>query len=168
MSLILFLPSGPVVSRTECRGPTEPAVTDADVARAFQEVPLPSLRPQTQPRSTTLVNLPTILWTRAEPLSRNVTLLGQQIELRITPISFTWVHGDGTSATTDSPGAPYPEQTITHRYLRRGTVVLRLTTTWSAQWRLAGEAWREVPGSVSTTSDPVALRVREASPTLTR
>ncbi|MCW2827461.1 MAG: hypothetical protein JWQ67_1077, partial [Marmoricola sp.] len=62
-----------------------PQVTDAMVLAAFRRVPLPSLRSHSQPADKTLINFDTIFFTEAEPLTRQVTLLGQNVRLEITP-----------------------------------------------------------------------------------
>ena len=42
----------------------------------------------------------TIFYVQAPPLHRTLTLLGQRVELAITPSTFRWVHGDGTTSVT--------------------------------------------------------------------
>ena len=155
---------------SKCRGAGEPAtptLTPADVARAFQRIPLPELRAIAQPGTKTLVNLETIFHVDAEPLTRTVTLLNQRVDLDITPTSFHWTWGNGRETTTTSPGAPYPSKAVTHRYLDADeTVHATVTVTWTARWRTNGGAWADVPGSVRTTGPAAALRVVEAVPNL--
>lgn len=152
-----------------CRGASDsaPAITPDLVSRAFQRIPLPRLRTIAQPGTKTLVNFDTIFHVEAEPLQREVTLLGQRVELDIAPSSFTWRWGDGTSETTVSPGAPYPSKAVVHRYLDAG-VIARATVavTWTARWRVSGGTWAAVPGAVRTTGPAAALRVVEAVPNL--
>ena len=93
-----------------------PQVTEGMVLNAFRRIPLPSLRSHCQPANKTLINFDTIFFTNAEPLTRQVTLLGQTVRLEITPSRFEWVHGDGTTETTTTPGAPYPSKEIVYRY----------------------------------------------------
>lgn len=151
----------------QCR-PLESAttITPEQVASAFVRIPLPRLRSQAQPASKTLVNLDTIFFVEARPLSRTITLLGQQVELAIRPSSFTWAFGDGSSLTTDDPGAPYPSKDVVHRYERAGDQRHQVTVAWSARWRLPGGAWRPVPGTATTIGPATGLRVVEAVPNL--
>ena len=137
------------------------------ILRAFRRVPLPSLRSQSQPEDKTLINFDTIFFTQAEPLTRQLTLLGQRVRLEITPSRFEWVHGDGTTMTTTTPGAPYPAKDIVHRYadahrtvaapgggdLERGVLAERRRPP-------AGERHRHDHGPATP------LRVAEASPAL--
>ncbi|MFI5428284.1 hypothetical protein [Aeromicrobium sp. UC242_57] len=84
--------------------------------RATREIGLPSLTVKIQPGETTLVNVPTIFHAEPRPFERSVTLLGFDVDLVATPITFHWVHGDGTSQDTSTPGKPYPALDVTHSY----------------------------------------------------
>lgn len=144
-----------------------PTVTPAIVARAFRRIPLPELASIAQPDKKTLINFDTIFHTDARSLTRNLTLLGQQIRLEIRPSRFTWVWGDGTTSTTTTPGAAYPDKSVVHRYQQAHTTVRhRVSITWTARWALNGGPMQPVPGSVRTTGASTALRIAEASPTL--
>ena len=137
------------------------------VLNAFRRIPLPELRSYSQPADKTLINFDTIFYTRAEPLTRQLTLLGQRVWLEITPSRFEWVHGDGTSATTETAGAPYPAKDVVHRYADAHTTVHhRVVVTWTAQWSLNGGPLRPVNGTVTTTGPATPLRIAEASPAL--
>lgn len=155
------------IVRSACRGEAAPIITPAQISTAFQRIPLPHLRTIAQPGAKTLVNFDTIFHVEAEPLRRNLTLLGQRIELDITASSFGWNWGDGHTETTHTPGAPYPDKSVTHRYLDADTTVsAQVTVTWTARWRVNGGAWADVPGSVRTTGPAATLRVVEAVPNL--
>jgi hypothetical protein len=95
-----------------------------------------------------------------------VRLLGQRIELRITPNGFTWHFDDGESTTTTSPGSPYPGLEVTHDYLEATRVSPRVDTTYTAEFRVGGGSWQPVPGSVTIPGAAVRLEVVEASPIL--
>jgi hypothetical protein len=144
-----------------------PQVTEAMILQAFRRIPLPSLRSQSQPADKTLINFDTIFFTRAEPLTRQVTLLGQRVRLEIRPSRFEWIHGDGTTETTTTPGAPYPAKDVVYRYAdAHRTVAHRVVVTWSAEYSLNGGPLRPVNGTVTTTGPATALRIAEASPAL--
>lgn len=144
-----------------------PQVTDAMVLEAFRRVPVPELRSLSQPADKTLVNFETIFFTDAEPLTRTVDILGQSVRLEISPSAYRWEHGDGTSATTTSPGAAYPRHDVVHRYQDADvTVSHRVVVTWAAQWSLNGGPLRPVVGTVTTTGPTTQLRVAEAVPAL--
>ena len=137
------------------------------VLQAFRRIPLPALRSHSQPANKTLINFDTIFFTDAEPLTRQLTLLGQRVRLEIAPSRFEWVHGDGTSATTTTPGAPYPAKDVVHRYAdAHRTVGHRVVVTWSARWSLNGGPLQPVNGTVTTAGPATPLRIAEASPAL--
>jgi hypothetical protein len=160
-------------------GPCEPSVRGARpslpalVLQAFQRVPLPepvlSIQP---PKGKTLVGLETIFSTQAESFTRTLNLLGRRVELRIKPSDFTWLHGDGTTQSTDWAGKawdhdqPEIDGYITHVYEHTGTVAPRVRVTWSAAYRVNGGAWRAVDGTVSREGRPASLAVVEGQPVL--
>ncbi|MFW6772653.1 PKD domain-containing protein [Nocardioides sp. CPCC 205120] len=145
-----------------------PVITPALVLQAFQSVPLPETVLTIQPPDgLTLVNFDTNFYTEAAPFTTTVTLLGQAVELDITPTSYTWNYGDGTTVTTSTPGAPYPDLEVTHRYQQAGSYQVTVTTTWSARYRVNGGPWLDVAGTVTMPSAPVPLQVDEATPILT-
>lgn len=158
----------PLGIRCEAQPPgTQPTVTPAMVARAFQRIPLPALRAISQPADKTLINFDTIFHVDAQPLDRTLALLGQQVRLEITPSSFRWVHGDGTIAVTRTPGAAYPAKDVVHRYQQAHvTVRHHVEVTWTAQWSLNGGPLQDVDGTVTTVGPATPLRVAEATPAL--
>lgn len=152
---------------SRCPLPAPAADIAAEVLRAFQQVALPPAELTIQPPDgTTLVNLDTNFYTAADPFTTTVTLLDQTITLHIHPTAFTWTFGDGTTSTTTTPGAPYPDLQVTHAYTQPGTVTTQLTTTWSADYQIGTGPTHTVDGTVTMTSDPVPLRIREATPVL--
>jgi len=144
-----------------------PTVTPALVARAFQRIPLPSLRSVTQPANKTLINFDTIFYVDAQPLHRTLTLLGQRVELAITPSTFRWVHGDGTTGVTHTAGAAYPAKDVVYRYQHAHTTVRQhVEIVWTARWSLDGGPFQDVDGTVTTVGPETPLRVAEATPAL--
>lgn len=160
-------PASACMSPADAAAAAVPQVTPAMVATAFQRLPMPAFKSQVQPAAKTLVNFDTIFFTSARPFNRDVTILGQNVNLRITPSRFTWHYGDGTSASTTSPGAKYPRKDVVHRYQQAHvTVNHHLTINWSARWRLNGGAWQDVNGTATSTGPNTALRIAEAVPVL--
>ena len=144
-----------------------PRVTPGHVLSALRRVGLPELRTQVQPEAKTLVNFDTIFFTDAAPVDVDLTILGQAVEVVATPAEFRWMFGDGGSASTTTPGAPYPARTVTHRYLDAGvTVRPHVEVTYTARFRVGGGAWEQIDGTVTTVGPPTPLRVAEATPVL--
>ncbi|MGA8988746.1 MAG: hypothetical protein WB461_12070 [Aeromicrobium sp.] len=137
--------------------------------KAVREIGLPSLAIHIQPREETLVNVPTILYTVPRAFDRSINLLGFAIDLTADPMSFHWVHGDGTTATTNRPGAPYPGMDVTHRYrVPAKSVHPRVDVTYRVRYRVDGGAWQTVGQTLQASGPASTLEVHEAAPVLTR
>lgn len=172
-----YSPTDTEIVGQQCFMPGEnrppPEVTPAMVATAFQHVPVPASRVSVQPPDgATLVGLPTIFSTNADRFTRVVTLLGQQVTLDISPASYRWVHGDGTTDDTDWGGRPWQRgvrvaSLITHTYDDTARLSVRVDTTWRARYRVGAGTWQDVPGTVTIQGDPTSLRIRSAEPRLT-
>lgn len=160
-----------------CRNDQDPAaepvdeereLTPGDVLRATREIGLPSLKVQIQPGEKTLVNVPTIFYAQPQPFERSVSLLGFDVDLVAAPVSYLWVHGDGTTATSTAPGRPYPNKDVTHRYrVPADDVQPRVDVTYQVRYRVDGGPWLTI-GQTLLASGPVAeLDVKEAAPIMT-
>ncbi len=144
-----------------------PQVTPALVLEALRRLGLPAVEAKTQPADKTLVNFETIFYAEPETFSRTITLLGQQVDVEAVPTTYTWQHGDGTLATTDSPGAPYPATDITHVYTdAHRTVLTRVDVEYAAGFRVNGGAWQDIDETVTIEGPAHPLRISEATAVL--
>lgn len=144
-----------------------PQVTPGVVLTALRRIGLPALHARTQPEGRTLVNFATIFYTEPEPFTRTITLLGRQVRIQATPSAFTWHHGDGTTATTSSPGSPYPAEDVTHEYRdAHATVRTSVDVTYTATFQVGQRAAQPIPGSVTIAGPTAPLRISEATPVL--
>lgn len=148
--------------------PEEPVLTAGMIRRAFAELRLPASTLVIQPPDgLTLVNFDTNFYTTStRPLTRTVTLLGQRVTLEATPSTYHWTFGDGRELSTSHPGAPYPDLTVTHNYLRKGTYRPSLATTYTGRYRVGGGPWRSITGTVTIDGSGQPLRAIEAQPKL--
>jgi len=145
----------------------KPQVTPGLVLNALRRIGLPRHEVRTQPAGKTLVNFDTIFYTHATPYTRTFTLLGQRVQIIATPTAYTWHHGDGTTATTNTPGAPYPAMDITHDYAHAHTTVQpSVDTTYTARYRVNNGPWQTIPQTVTITGPTTNLRIAEATPVL--
>ncbi len=143
-------------------------LTEATILRAVREIGLPSLKVRIQPGASTLVNIPTIFYTKPQEFRRNVTLLGFDIDLVADPVQYTWSHGDGTISTTRRPGKPYPAMDVTYRYREPAdTVSPRVDVTYRVRYRVDGGAWATIGQTLLASGPTTALEVKEAAPVLT-
>jgi hypothetical protein len=143
-------------------------VTWEQVRSETKNVIFPGLSVKVQPKGQTLVNMATIVYTEDSKVSTTtVTLLGFPVVVEATPISYTWDFGDGSpTVTTSTPGKPYPDAEITHKYLKRQGVGLTVTTNYAARFNVADTGWQYINGTVPITGPATLLQVREAIPVL--
>lgn len=138
-------------------GAVIPTVTASDL----QRVGLPPSPVNLQPGTgEALLNVPLILTTTNETVTRGTTVLGFPVMIRATPTSWTWTLGDGsTVGPTADPGRAYPHQTLTHTYTTPGDHAITLTTTWTGEYTIAGLPYRPIEGTATTTSPAVGVHV---------
>lgn len=107
------------------------------------------------PGDQVLLSKPLIVYTDPSVRTLTAAVGGVDVELSLTPVSYTWDWGDGTSTTTTDPGDVYPNQSVTHYYGQTASgVVVSVTTTWDAVFRPVGAAqWQPVVGQVTTTDE---------------
>ena len=169
------LPSGtwePLGSQCFGRPPTaadapQATVTPAMVLTALRRIGLPAVQARTQPQDKTLVNFETIFYAEPQTFSRTITLLGQSVDVEARPTRYVWHHGDGTSAATTTPGAPYPSKDVTHEYTdAHRTVEASVDVVYAARFRVAGGAWQDIAETVTISGPSTSLRISEATPVL--
>ena len=137
--------------------PGKPVLGMGQILAAFRNTPWAKPTVHIQPEgNATLVTLPTyfaVTWTQAgfQPGEADtVTLLGQQVQIRPTLESYSYVFGDGTTlGPTASPGGPYPSGDITHAYPKAGTYDTHIDITFGGEFTLDGGAWITIPDTVT-------------------
>src|SRR5690349_8420152 len=145
----------------------KPQVTPGLVLTELRRIGLPALQARTQPRDKTLVNFATIFYAEPQSFTRTLTLLGQSVDVEAEPTSYTWHYGDGSSATTSTPGAPYPAKDVTHSYTDAHTTVQpSVDVTYAARFRVGNGAWQTIPDSVTIAGPAALLRISEATAVL--
>jgi hypothetical protein len=145
-----------------------PPPSPAEVFSYFQRLPLPELAARHQPPGNGLSGLPVIFYTDEPTTERfTVDIRGFEVVIDATATAFTWSTGDPAEPTiiTDDPGAPYPDETITHEYAS-GRYTTGLTVTWSGTFTVDGSAPADIPGTTTTTGPPETFEVLQARPVL--
>ncbi|MGN6089395.1 MAG: hypothetical protein ACTHNT_08900, partial [Actinomycetales bacterium] len=151
----------PAVCRRPADVAAQAAVTPGDVLAAFRRLPLKGATVKVAPSPTTLVNFDTEFDVTSSEQDFNITLLGQAVDIRAVPDTCVLAPDDPAdpAATQDGPCA----DVTTYAYRGAGDARAVVRVTFRGQWRLAGGAWQNVPGTVTVDSAPVDLAVREAA-----
>ncbi len=145
----------------------QPQVTDGLVLQAVRRLGLPRLTVQVQPADETLVNFDTIFYAEPPSWARTVQLLGFTVDVEAAPTGYAWRFGDGETATTQTPGSPYPAKDVTHAYTDAGVSVQpRVDTAYEIRYRVDGGGWQTIAETVPAAGLPVDLLIREATPVL--
>jgi hypothetical protein len=140
------------------------ATTLQDIAAAFRWrfVPIAASHANFDPADGTLVNVDTIFYAdTASTMRMTITLLGEQVALTLHPTRWDWRFGDGSTMSTTTPGAPYPDTSVTHRYRSTGTYAASVTVTWDGTFAFGGEA-ADIPGDTSRAGPAATVTVKEA------
>ncbi|WP_181424546.1 PKD domain-containing protein [Georgenia satyanarayanai] len=116
-----------------------------------------------------LVGTDTVVMTDAAEHVLGTRVLDLDIDVRVTPVLFTWDFGDGSAPLTGTdPGAPWPNHTVSHVYSDPGTVRISLRTEWDADFRVEGTStWIPVAGRAVTETQSEPIEVVTARPRLT-
>jgi hypothetical protein len=144
-------------------------ITPGKVFQEMQKLDWPEAELVIQPPDgRTLVNFETnFLTTTTEPTSQTVRLLGLDVEIEATPVSYLWHFGDGTSQEGSDPGAEYPDLRITHIYENAGvTMNPSVDVTYQGRYRVNGGDWVPIPDTLTVAGTPVDLQVLSATPHL--
>ena len=151
----------PVVSHVAVT-PAKPTVISTDEVRRA----LPHAQLGFQPGAGAVVNVPVIFWSGlATPARFSLTLLGQSVDVNMNA-HFLWAWGDGTSLATTSVGAPFPNRSLTHTYVRPGRYQVAVVTTWSGSASV-GQASIQIVGAPIETVDQREVVVSQAPTNLT-
>jgi hypothetical protein len=137
------------------------------VEQAVRRMGLPSLPVHVQPTDATLVNFDTIFFAEPVPFDRSVTLVGYNVRVLAEPVSYGWSFGDGSTLTTQVPGAPYPAMDVVHRYDdAHVTVQPSVDVSYRVSYTVDGGAMQQLDTTLTAQGPPTGLRIREASPLL--
>jgi hypothetical protein len=133
------------------------------VEAEWQSIQIPSATIGINPlNGRTLVNLDTIFHTTAGEQEFTVTILGQPVTIYAVPVEYTWHHGDGTTQTTTTPGAPYPSKDVTHVYESTGEANPRVDVQYRGEYSIAGGERQPISGFANVTGEGEALQILEA------
>lgn len=154
------------------KSPCDPAfsVSISDLVSFAPATPRVSMEPD----GWGVVGLPVNFVARASGGVQSGMLLGFQASVRFTALSYAWSYGDGGSRTTIAAGSTWhslgvPEFSTTdtsHVFATSGVFPVRLTVTYGAEYRYAGQGWRRVIGTVTASSGVLDVVAGEAKTVL--
>ena len=102
-----------------------------------------------QPAYEPLVHVPVVFWCDLPKIfSTRFNIVGEVVDVTLRP-SFSWSFGDGSVMQSTDPGAPYPNGSIQHAYLKEGTYLVTMLATWGGTWSNEGTI-RAVTGQIKT------------------
>ena len=150
--------------------PALPDLTMSDVSHVDPQSP----RLVTQPDGWSVVGLETNLIASIQTHTVSTVVRNFDVEVRFTPVRYDWAYGDGSSAVTTVPGAPWsvlgvPEFARTptsHQYVNVAAVTPHVDVWYSVDYRRPGEAWRRIDGSLSRPADAPVVFLQNADTVL--
>ena len=127
---------------------TKKATTSTSIADRLTKI-LPTGGVAYQPAFEPLVHVPVVFWCDLPKIfSTRFNIVGEVVDVTLRP-SFSWSFGDGSVMQSTDPGAPYPNGSISHAYLKEGTYLVTLLATWGGTWSNQGSI-RAVTGEIKT------------------
>ncbi len=89
------------------------------------------------------------------------------VTVSASPIAYRWNFGDGTSETTTSPGARYPDLDVSHVYGQTDKVVVSVDTQYGdASFTVDGGPPEAIPSTIWVAGAAQDLAIVEAVPQL--
>ena len=150
--IVLKQPSAVVATRKPVvkkkRVVTKKAVAATSIADRLTKL-LPTGGVAFQPAYEPLVHVPVVFWCDLPKIfSTRFNIVGEVVDVTLRP-SFSWSFGDGSVMSSTDPGAPYPNGSIQHAYLKEGTYLVTMLATWGGTWSNQGTI-RAVTGEIKT------------------
>ena len=150
--IVLKQPSAVVATRKPVvkkkRVVTKKAVAATSIADRLTKL-LPTGGVAFQPAYEPLVHVPVVFWCDLPKIfSTRFNIVGEVVDVTLRP-SFSWSFGDGSVMQSTDPGAPYPNGSIQHAYLKEGTYLVTMLATWGGTWSNQGTI-RAVTGEIKT------------------
>lgn len=140
-----------------------------EAAVAFAQQALRELEVSYQPPDLGFVNFPEIFYTTGQTTAQYVVdIRGFTVTLDAEITEYHWYPGEPGAPylVGDDPGAPYPDQTVTHTYAQPGSYAVQLETIWTATYSYDAEGPFAVPGSRPSVGPEAQVEIGEARPVL--
>lgn len=131
----------------------------------MEELGLLASEPHQERAPHTLKNYHTNFWVNPNPQTFNTEIGGVPVEVRATPVRYTYHYGDGHELSTTNPGHElgpdvWDQETATsHQYQEAQDYEFRATTFYRGEFSVAGGPWQVMDGLGEVTSEPMTVRV---------
>lgn len=124
-----------------------------------------------EPAGWSLPLLPTNVFSTATATTESGELLGWPIEVRFTPVAYSWNFGDGTTRVDGSPGSSwgtrqFNQSATSHVYEISGDYRIGLEVTYEASYRFDGGAFIGLPGTITRSGGERVVEVLSVTPVL--
>lgn len=127
-----------------------------------------------EPEGWVIVGLDANFYATASSEVQSGVLLGQQAQVRFTPVRFRWSYGDGQSATRSTAGARWKALGVrefdptptSHVFEQRGEYDIDLTIDFAAEYRYAGGEWASVQGVLPVPANRLHVTAGKAKTVL--
>lgn len=112
----------------------------------------------------TLKNYNTNIYAQAGEQVFTENVLGEDVQIRAIPVSYTFDYGDGTVLTTTHPGFSVGQgwdvRTATsHQYGEVGDYSYTVSTTYRGEFRVSGGPWQVIAGTSDRQSVSAVVQV---------
>ncbi|WP_394939818.1 hypothetical protein [Psychromicrobium sp. YIM B11713] len=139
----------------------------ARIQTDFQHLPVSPGTATTQPSPFTLNSWQTNFISNAAPQQFNITLLGQRVRITATPLSYTYIYGDGHSlGPISTPGQSIPQaqwgqlQTATsHRYEQTKDYTARIIVHFAGTYSVNDGPTTPIPGQGNFSTAEIPVKV---------
>ncbi|BBE23208.1 hypothetical protein MN0502_20910 [Arthrobacter sp. MN05-02] len=145
-----------------------PAAEEAPIVitlEEFQKRPVLAATIISQPLNFGLRNAHSNIYAEAQEQEFTFDFQDATIVLKARPVTYRWDYGDGTTATTTTPGGPvegdaFDTRTPTsHQYAQTGDFDLTLTTYFAGDYSVDGGPFQPVAGEAAVVSEPHLMSI---------
>jgi len=124
-----------------------------------------------EPAGWSLPRLPMNVYSTASQTTEAGELLGWPIEVRFTPVAYSWSFGDGAASVSSVPGSSWGSRQFSptatsHVYELSGDYRVGLTVTYEASYRFDGGAFLSLPGQITRSGGERIVEVLSVTPVL--
>jgi hypothetical protein len=124
-----------------------------------------------EPAGWSLPLLPMNVFSTAQGTTESGELLGWAIEVRFTPVAYTWSFGDGATRVSSRPGSSWGSKQFSatsnsHAYELSGDYQVSHWVTYEASYRFDGGSFVSLPGQITRSGGQRTVQVLSVTPVL--